>query len=173
MKISIQKIIRSEALQFEEKVDISEIESWNNDIRRIDPVLVKGSLTAQGDQLTCQMTLKGMMVLPCARTLIDVEYPFELEATEIFSISPYYNEEDDSEIHPVDGELLNLDPYIMENVILKIPLRVFASEEELEKHALTSGNGWELVLEEKKEEKIDPRMRKLQFLLDKENKENQ
>lgn len=173
MKISIQKIIRSEVLQFEEKVDISEIESWNNDIRRIDPVLVKGTMHAQGNQITCQMTLKGIMILPCARTLIDVEYPFELEATELFSISPYYNEEDESEIHPVEGELLDLEPYVKENVILGIPFRVFASEKQLAEHALTSGNGWELVLEEKKEETIDPRLRKLQFLLDKENKENQ
>ncbi|GGM20506.1 hypothetical protein GCM10011351_02940 [Paraliobacillus quinghaiensis] len=174
MKISIQKIAHSDVFQFDEKVDISEIETWNNDIRQIDPVQVEGIATAQGDQITCQFTIKGKMILPCARTLIDVEYPFELEAVEVFSTNPYYNAEDESEIHPISGEVLDLEPYIKENVILEIPFRVYASEEQLREHALTAGEGWEVVSEEKKEESIDPRMKKLQSLFeDNDKKENQ
>ncbi|MFB1051918.1 DUF177 domain-containing protein [Paraliobacillus sp. JSM ZJ581] len=174
MKISIQKIVRSDDYQFDEIVDISEIESWNNDIRQISPVQVKGHANMQGDQITCYIKMIGTMVLPCARSLIDVQYPFEVDTVEVFSTNPYYQAEDDSEIHPVDGEMLDLEPYIKENVLLEIPFRVFASEEEIEKYGLNSGEGWEVVSEQPQEDTIDPRMRKLQSLLDeKENKENQ
>ncbi|CQR47805.1 hypothetical protein BN1058_02135 [Paraliobacillus sp. PM-2] len=174
MKISIQKIVRSDDYSFDEMVDVSEIEDWNNDIRQVNPVQVKGYADAHGNQITCHMKITGTMVLPCARTLIDVQYPFEVDTVEIFSTDPYYVAEDESEIHPVDGEMLDLDPYIKENILLEIPFRVFASEEEIEKYGLTSGEGWEVISEEKEEETIDPRMKKLQFLLDeKNNRENQ
>lgn len=174
MKISIQKILHSNNFSFDDRVDISEIENWNNDIRQIKPVHVTGHASAQGKQITCQFIITGTMILPCARTLIDVEYPFEVHAVEIFSTDPYYEEEDDSEIHPVRGEILDLTPYIKENVLLEIPFRVFASEQEIEKYGLNAGDGWEVVSEQNEEEMIDPRMQKLQSLLQKKNnKENQ
>ncbi|WP_079709348.1 YceD family protein [Paraliobacillus ryukyuensis] len=175
MKISIQKIIRFDDYPFDESVDISEIENWNNDIRRIGSVHVTGHANAQGNQITCYLTITGTMILPCARTLIDVTYPFEVDAVEVFSTDPYYQEEDESEIHPIDGEVLDLDPYIKENVLLEIPFRVYASQEEIDQFALTSGEGWDIVSEQETEEPtMDPRMQKLQDLLnEKEDKENQ
>lgn len=167
MKISIQKIVRSDLFQFDEIVDVSEVEDWNNDIRQIDPVQVKGQAVAHGDEITCQFKVIGTMVLPCARSLLDVPYPFEVDVVEVFSTNPYYQAEDDSEVHPVDGEMLDLEPYIKENVLLEIPFRVFASEEQIDKYGLNSGEGWEVVTEQPQEDTIDPRMQKLQALLDK------
>lgn len=174
VKISIQKINQSEGYAFDEQVDLSELESLKNDIRKIGLVSVKGTATAQGQTITCQMTIKGTMILPCARTLVDVPYPFEVNVVELFSTNPYYTEEDESEIHPVDGEVLDLEPFIKENVLLEIPFRVFADPEQMEANALTEGEGWEIVSEEKQEGKIDPRLEKLQALLnDDEKNENQ
>jgi uncharacterized protein len=172
MKFSIQKlkISGSNPYYFDELVDISELEEMKNDIRKIDPVRVKGQGTMQGNEITFNFTIDGEMTLPCARTLADVEYPFHIKAIEIFSTSPYYAKEDESEIHPVSGEMLDLTPYIKENVLLEVPFRVFSENKKVQENALTKGEGWVLTTEEKTEEKIDPRLQKLQSLLDNNDK---
>lgn len=168
MKFSIQKLksTGSEPLHFEDHVDISEIVTMNNDIRRIDPVLVKGFATMQGNEITISFSIDGTMILPCARTLVDVDYPFHIDTVEVFSVSSYYTEEDESEIHPVHGEMLDLDPYIKENVLLEVPFRVFSEDKKAQENALTEGEGWELSSGKKTEKKIDPRLQKLQSLLE-------
>ncbi|MCT2538073.1 YceD family protein [Aquibacillus koreensis] len=176
MKFSLKKlkISGSEPYRFDDYVDVSELEDMNNDIRKIEPVLVKGYATMQGDQITFHFSIEGTMILPCARTLVDVPYPFKVDAMEVFSASPYYQEEDESEIHPIDGEMLDLTPYIKENVLLEVPFRVFSQDKEVQENALTEGEGWEVVSEKKSDNKIDPRLKKLQSLLeDNDEEENQ
>lgn len=117
------------------------------------------------------------MILPCARTLADVAYPFNITEVEVFSESPYYGkEEEENEIHQVQGEVIDLTPCIYENILLAIPFRVYSDEEVL-KTALMKGEGWELSLESDEEEQskedkpIDPRLKKLQSLLDNQKKD--
>ncbi len=152
---------------FDELVDVSQLEKLNNDIRQIDPVRVKGMCTAEKEELIFTFTITGEMILPCARTLVDVTYPFEINATEVFSMSDTLDQEDEEDgIHPLTEETLDLTPYIMENIILETPFRVFSNEK-----ALEEGEGWSFFeedeLEAEQENKIDPRLAKLQSLLDK------
>ncbi|MBM7552868.1 YceD family protein [Thalassobacillus pellis] len=173
MKFPLQKIKQAgqEPLEFEEDVNVQELEEMNNDIRRIPPVHVKGQAVMQGEEITFQFTIDGEMILPCARTLVDVEYPFHVEALEVFSSSPFYNEEDESEIHPVNGEVLDLTPYIKENILLEVPFRVFSDKQEAYEKAPQEGQGWQLLTEQPEEKKVDPRMAKLQSLLNDDQKE--
>ncbi|PXW92620.1 uncharacterized protein DES38_102204 [Streptohalobacillus salinus] len=174
MKISIQKILRQEeGFPFEGEVDVSELESMDNDIRKVGSVEVAGVATAQNKLITVNLSIKGKMILPCARSLVDVPYPFDIHTVEVFSIDTYYKEEDESEIHPVDGEILDLEPFIKENVLLEIPFRVFADPEVIEAHALSAGDGWTVVEENDSTDQIDPRMSKLQSLLRDDKNENQ
>ncbi|UOR12937.1 YceD family protein [Halobacillus amylolyticus] len=170
MKFPLQKLNQAgdEPFVFEDDVDIRELENMNNDIRRIPPVHVQGQARRRGDDISVTFSIEGEMVLPCARTLVDVDYPFHIEAREEFNLSPYYEKEDDSEIHPISGEMLDLTPYIKENVILEVPTRVFSDDEEAHDQALTEGKGWQVVTEEPEEKKVDPRMAKLQSLLNEE-----
>lgn len=169
MKFSITNL-RNEAyigaVSFDEIVDVSELESLNNDIRKIDPVQVKGICTLDKDELVFSFSIEGEMILPCARTLVDVPYIFNIKATEIFTTSLELDEEDEEDgVHQILDETLDLTPYIKENIILATPFRVFSDEK-----ALEGGEGWSFSLEEdyekKKEETIDPRLAKLQRLLD-------
>ncbi|SET85759.1 uncharacterized protein SAMN05421676_109105 [Salinibacillus kushneri] len=171
MKISIQKIKAKSPLPLEEDVDVTELEELNNDIRKIPPVHVQGEATSQGDQITFQLTISGMMILPCARTLADVEYPFTIKAVEMFSTSPYHKEGED-EIHEIHGEVLDLTPYIKENILLEVPLQVFADN--VKEKTVDEGQGWNLVDENsRKEQKVDPRLAKLnQFFDDSSSKKN-
>ncbi|SDQ63331.1 uncharacterized protein SAMN05216232_2871 [Virgibacillus subterraneus] len=162
----------NEPFSFDDWVNVSELEALNNDIREIDSAHVYGTAFDQGNEIVFSFTISGKMILPCARTLVDVPYPFEIKATEIFSESTYYDgEESEDEIHPIDGEVLDLTPYIKENILLEVPYRVFSDDEEAKRHTPVKGNDWEFISEEKTEKKIDPRLKKLESLLEDNEKE--
>ncbi|MGJ9460586.1 YceD family protein [Oceanobacillus sp. CF4.6] len=175
MKLTLSQIRKNavkKPFEFDEMVDVSELETMNNDIREIKPVRVHGKADIQGDQFFFSFTIEGEMILPCARTLVDVPYPFTIQANEVFSTSSYYgSDEVEHEIHPIDGEVLDLTPYIEENIILEIPFRVFTKEDNPEGGAPSQGNGWELVSEVKEEKTIDPRLKKLESLLENKKEE--
>ncbi|SDJ03838.1 uncharacterized protein SAMN04490247_0604 [Salimicrobium halophilum] len=169
MKFPIQKVKQAgeKPFFFEGEVDLSTLEEAKNDIRQISPVEVTGQAEMKGEEIIVSMTIKGEMILPCARTLADVPYAFQIEADEYFNTSQYYTEEDDSEVHPLGGEVLDLTPYIKENVLLEVPYRVFA--ENPENTPPQEGKGWGVVDEKPQtEEKVDPRLAKLESLLDNE-----
>ncbi|HLR66045.1 YceD family protein [Virgibacillus alimentarius] len=175
MKFTIGEIKKNAAQQpfaFDEKVDVSELETMDNDIRKLKSVRVCGNCILEGDEIIFSMTISGEMILPCARTLVDVPYPFEIKADEVFSISPYYGEEEEeNEIHFVEGEVLDLTPYIKENILLEIPFRVFSDDKEAHKNTPLKGEGWELATEKTKKESIDPRLKKLQSFFEDNKKE--
>src|SRR5699024_3265095 len=148
----IKKNAHSKPFEFDQEVDISELTSWENDIRRISPVRVQGNCVLDGDQIIFSLDISGEMILPCARTLEDVSYPFQVKEVEVFSESPYYGkEEEENEIHQVQGEVIDLKPCIYENVLLAIPFRVYADEDVLQ-NALVKGEGWELTIESTEED---------------------
>src|SRR5690625_7649347 len=89
--------------------------------------------------------MSGEMIPSCARTLTDVPHPFDINEVEVFSTSPYYGKEEiENEIYPVEGEILDLTPCLLENILLAIPFRVFTEDEEVIKNVLYEGDGWEL-----------------------------
>lgn len=107
--------------------------------------------------LTTDLVIQGIMLVPCAITLEEVEYPFEIESSETFSF-----EEDLSEhAHIAKGEFIELLPVILQIILSEVPLKVV-------KPGLKDypkGDGWEVVTEEKlievQKNQIDPRLAKL------------
>ncbi|WP_217585697.1 YceD family protein [Lentibacillus saliphilus] len=165
----IRKNAFNEPMTFDQKVDVSDLQTMDNDIRKIDFVSVYGTCSYQGDEIVFSFNIKGEMILPCARTLTDVVYPFEIKANEVFSTSLYYSEEDaENDVHPVEGETLDLAPIIKEIILLNVPFRVFSNQANSEDNVPVEGEGWAFVSEEKLEETVDPRLQKLQsFFKDK------
>lgn len=171
--------IRKEAFEkpmtFDESVEISELKTLDTDIREAKKAQVFGTCALDGDEIIFSFNIVGKVVLPCARTLVDVPYDFHIKATEIFSTSEYYGkEEEEEDIHFLEGEVIDLHPLILENILLELPYRVFTDDEEALKNATLKGEGWSFTDEEeldKTEDKIDPRMKKLQQLL-KDDDEN-
>lgn len=175
MKLALSQIEKNTIqgpYTFEDTVDMSEIVELNNDVRKISPITVKAICTMEGDEIIFSLHIKGEMILPCARTLVDVLFPFDIHTDEVYSVSPYYSEEDaENEVHEVKGEVLDLTPQIRENILLEVPFRVFSDDQEAQENVPTEGQGWEIVTEEKEDDSIDPRMKKLEQLLkDKKDK---
>ena len=91
------------------------------------------------------------MILPCARTLKDVEYSFNIDINEIIG------ENDDNSLEIIQNRL-EIFPIVWQNILVDVPLRVLApdaKEESLE------GDGWRLITEDNDKEEIDPRLAKL------------
>ncbi|RPF56096.1 YceD family protein [Aquisalibacillus elongatus] len=178
MKFSLQKIKRESPYEFEETVNVDELERMDNDIRKIPDVKVKGNVSVKQDIYTFQYSIKGTMTLPCARTLVDVPYEFDIQAFDQFTDVDYKVKEDE-EIHFIDQEVLDLLPYIKENILLEVPIRVYSDEATMD-NIISEGNGWDLLQEEdheelkanheeEEQEKVDPRLSSLKNFFEDKN----
>src|SRR5699024_1678454 len=142
MQFSIKKL-ENEAVDtpvyFDEMVDISNLAlSKSNDIRKIDKVQVKGFAVAEKDEFIFSFTVTGISVVPWSTPLADVKYPIECKGDEGLCTAERVRDDEDEEVQHVQGEMLEFNPYIKENMILQMTYRVFS-----EKKGLQSGSGWE------------------------------
>ncbi len=147
---------KREPIEFEKSIALDELKEQNQEIRSVSTVVINGKITYSSKVYTFDFTIKGELVLPCARTLVDVNLPFNLHATEQFrEVDEYLLQEDDERL--VSGDGIDLTPVIKEHILLEIPMQVFA-EHVSEPAAPPSGKDWQLVTEEEKGECIDPRL---------------
>jgi uncharacterized protein len=169
LKWPIQQLNKNKEMAFDETVDLSDIMKLNAEIRNISPVHVIGRLVVGTNMFTFPMKIEGTLTLPCSRTLVDVELPFDIEIRETFQQNKGYNnaseQGEDSDIHIIDGDVIDLAPYIKEHILLEIPLQIFSENAETE--ALRSGKDWEFLTEENKENRIDPRLADLSKFFEK------
>ena len=153
MKIDLSKIIYNNAYKVpvEGEIIIPDEMLIKTDIRRISPVKVIGYIYNNEEELELDINITGTMILPCARTLKDVKYPFDIKINDVIG----QNSENSLEINQ---NTLDIFPIVWQNILVDIPLRVLApdaKEEPLE------GDGWRLITDEDKKEEIDPRLAKL------------
>lgn len=156
---------KDEGITFDETVDVSELTERDHEIREISPVRVTGSAMFESRKISFSLHVSGTMVLPSSKTLEDVNYPFDLHTMEVFRLDSSVEAEEDEQIHDIENETIDLLPYVKEAILVEKPIRVVGEDEEL----LASGNGWEVVTEEDKRNEIDPRLKKLEQLLDENN----
>jgi uncharacterized protein len=163
MKWTIQQLNaqKHKGFTFDKTLDLSELKEQHLDIQAISPVQVKGEALFTGDVITFPLEIQGVLTLPCSRTLVDVELPFDIHVNERFTVNESYLTSDygDEEIHPVEGDVINLLPYIKENILLQIPLQIFSEASVGE--TLPSGKDWGIVTSEEKKDRIDPRLAEL------------
>ncbi|WP_062197754.1 YceD family protein [Massilibacterium senegalense] len=162
----LNRLKKQRTFSFHEKIDVSDSRKQNPEIRRISEVDVNGVGEFSYNQVTFTLHITATVVLPCAMTLEDVPYPLSIDTVEMFQLSTQEVRED-GDIHPIVGEVLDLTPYIKENILLALPMRVVSehASETMQK----SGEGWEVVTEESQKNKIDPRLADLAKFF--ENKE--
>lgn len=165
MKMAIQQLQkhRKDGMPIDEIVHLDAVKKRNSDIREISPMHVTGHCTIGSQQITCQLQLKGMLILPCARTWEDVEFPIDIKSVEIFSWSEKDRDTKDDNVHLVATETIDLQPVLEELILLEIPMQVF--KEDSEEAVITGGNDWSYSTDEQaeaeKEEaqpKPDPRL---------------
>ena len=137
MKIDLNYLNRFSKLEIDETLLIDKEVYKNTDLRDLKDVTVEGIITIDyEDNVNLELNLSGTMVLPCAVSLVDVDYKFDTVIEE--SIGKF------EEIYKNNKNSLDILPILWENIVLEIPIRVVA---ECVKPSNTSGDGWELISE--------------------------
>jgi uncharacterized protein len=174
MKWTISQLnqLQHKGLSIDEVVDVSELKELEETIRDISPVHVTGRADLSSLKVTFHLTISGSMVLPCSRTLVDVNFPFEVTTTETFLLRHTSDFDTDEETHQVQGEVIDLLPIIKEHIILEIPIQIFSDDLNAEGAAPQSGSDWQVISEEEKANQIDPRLAGLAKFFE-EDKNNQ
>ncbi|NEU29481.1 DUF177 domain-containing protein [bacterium LRH843] len=171
MKWSLQQLnsAKRKPFTFDETIDLSSLKETSNEIRKVSPIRVKGSAVYSGSMITFTLHVSGELILPCARSLADVQFQIDLDVIErYYPANEYMGEElDDDDIHLFEGDIIDLTPAVKERILLEIPIQVYADENVLEQ-ALESGEGWEFLTEERKKNRIDPRFADLAKFFDKD-----
>lgn len=156
---------RNKEFLIDETVNMDDIKKDDPNIRDVSPILITGRGDISSTKITFHLTIKGYLVLPCSRTLVDVNFPIHVETTETFLLfGPDY--EPDEEVHRVNGDVIDLYPVIREILLLEIPMQVFCDDAPGEKGAPQSGMDWEVLSELDHQEKIDPRLADLAKFFD-------
>ncbi|HWJ80059.1 MAG TPA: YceD family protein [Niallia sp.] len=158
---------RSKGMPIDETVNMDEIRKIDPSIRRVSPIHIMGRTDIDSTKVTFHLKIKGSLVLPCSRTLVDVDYPINVETTETFLLKVSEYETEEEEVHQVKGDVIDLEPVISEILLLEVPMQVFC-EDITEEGAPQSGNDWEVIQEEDQQKKVDPRLAGLAKFFDNE-----
>ncbi|MEE0699998.1 MAG: DUF177 domain-containing protein [Bacilli bacterium] len=153
MKIDLTKLIYGplNQLPIDTEITIPMDLLKDTDIREITKVRVIGDISSNNEEYNLNVVISGTMILPCARTLKDVTYPFSIEIDEIIGEGENYSLD-------IVQNRVDIFPIIWQYILADVPLRVLhpdASDEPV------SGDGWRLVNEDDRGEVINPRLAKL------------
>ena len=125
MKYSLQWIIKHKGtFDFEEEITFPcEMFEKYAHINGLKDVIVSGTgnLDTRDKRLYVDLNIKGTMILPCALTLEDVYYPFDIDSTEVFSFDANIKEsgkgwkildgQEDNDEEYIDPRLAKLKDY--------------------------------------------------------------
>ena len=137
MKLDLNYLNRFGKINIDEDISLDSEYYKNTEIRALKNIHVSGIVEIDfEDNINLELNIKGLMILPCAVTLQDVEYKFETDIEE--SVGKF------EEIYKNNKNTLEISSILWENIVLEIPIRVVA---ECVKPSNTSGDGWELISE--------------------------
>ena len=119
---------------------------------------VSGTISLNSvSMLVVNLNITGVMVIPDSVTTEPVDFPFTSKIEEEFDI----NDENFLEYYQKEQNILDIMKILWENIVLEVPMRFTTT-----KDVHLSGDGWSLGEDKNKDNNIDPRLAKLQELLD-------
>ncbi len=129
-------------LRYSDTITLDKSLYENTDIRNLSPVDINAYITRVTDSsYSMDLEIKGTMVLPCAITLKDVDYPFDIKTT----VKVSNDDEIDEEYVKINQNSIDIISIIWQNIVLEIPLRVISEDVD---DTPISGDGWKLIRED-------------------------
>jgi uncharacterized protein len=154
MTIDLTKLIQNidNSIVFNEIINF-DIDVLNKaGIKSMNPVNVKGEITKNDISIYhINLNIKGVMILPCSLTLVDVEYKFDINYDEDIN-------EDDENLKIV-GNYLDIIPIVWENIVTEIPLKVISTNAKLK---MMENENFKII---ESEEKVEKGLEQLKNLL--------
>lgn len=84
MKIDLRKLYILNKIDINEEVIIPEEYYQKIDIIKVSPLKVKGNIMINNqDEIELNVNIKGIFILPCAISLEEVDYDFNIDLNEI------------------------------------------------------------------------------------------
>ena len=147
-------------LDIEETINFTEDNLKNTEIKRLENVKVKGRITRlESSTYHITLNITGNMVLLCARSLEEVDYPID-----IFIDKNIEEGEKDGENQVILQNSLDIFTIVWENIVLEVPLRVVKEDASF----LTEGDSW--ILKDENEKINNSPLSELKDLMDLEGK---
>jgi uncharacterized protein len=159
---------RNKDFPIDETIRVDEIKQDDPTIRDVSPIHITGRADIGSTKVTFHLKIEGHLILPCSRTLVDVKLPINVETTETFLLQAS-GFESDEEAYQVKGDVIDLMPVIREILLLEVPMQVFCEDDHSKDAAPQSGKDWEVIREEDKSKRIDPRLAGLAKFFDENN----
>jgi uncharacterized protein len=147
MKWTISQLqkYRNKDFPVDETVRVDEIKEVDSSIRDVSPMHITGRVDISATKVTFHLRIEGYLILPCSRTLVDVNFPVNVETTETFLLGTPEYETEEEEMHQLKGDVIDL-------------MQVFCEDDESKDGAPQSGKDWEVIREKEKQQKVDPRL---------------
>ncbi len=148
-------------LTIDEDITFDESTLKDTDIKRLENIHASGTITRiENSVYHLVLNITGNMVLLCARSLEEVNYPLDIIFEDNIS-----EEVENGEKQVIFQNSLDIFGIVWENIVLEVPLRVVKEDASY----IQEGNGWSLK-DEYEEEHNSP-FSELSTMLDMEGKE--
>lgn len=128
-----------EKIEFDENLEYTSEDLKGTNIKRLENINAKGSITRVSDDVYhLELGIKGNMILVCARSLEEVNYPINI----------FIDKNVSENVNPDENQIffqnsLDIFGIVWENIVLEVPLRVVKEGAQF----LKEGNGWSLLEE--------------------------
>ena len=151
LKNNVDKII-----EIDENISFEDYDFSGTDLIDLKDVRVSGNLKKDSmDDICLYLSVKGIMILPCALTLEEVSHDFSFTIDD--RLENILEEiKSDKKIE----NTIDILPIIWENILMEIPMRVVSPNAKLDN---LKGDGWRFVTDEVKS--VNPELQKLEELL--------
>lgn len=163
MKWTISQLqkIRDKDFIIDEIVDVSSLKERDPQVRDVSPIHVTGRADISSAKVVFHLHITGQLILPCSRTLVDVQYPIDITTTETFLLKAVDYDLEADNVTVVEGDVVNVIPVIEELLLLEIPMQVFCEDVDGKEAAPQTGKEWSVISEAENKQKVDPRLAKL------------
>ncbi len=135
MRIELENLERGGGL-FAESYAPDALKFDEHDLRLLEPVTVAGRVRRRDKEVELRGKLATRLAIPCGRCLKSVELPIEVAFTERFTPAVAWKDEEQHELEAedldlavFDGEAIELDDLVKEEIILSLPGHVLCQEE--------------------------------------------
>jgi uncharacterized protein len=177
MKIDVRTCLelKGKPLSLEHTYELPQLPERNKQLLQIKPVHFVGKGEMQSGIFTVKGELTGTYILACSRCLANLEVDFTQDFEEHFNIQAKLSElteGEETDIHEVIGQEIDLVPHIEEEILMSIPfVPLCESEEKCMANLPQEGKDWNVLTEQNKNERIDPRLADLAKFFDQEKNE--
>ncbi len=149
-----------QTLEIKEDIEIPEEKLKGTEIQRLENIKVTGKISRiENSTYHITLNITGNMVLLCARSLEEVDYPLN-----IFVDKNISEEVEMGEIQVIFQNSLDIFAIVWENIVLEVPLRIVKEDASF----VSEGECWSL--KDENEETFSSPLSELKDLLDMEGK---